>query len=104
MRTASEIILFGSRLLLAHNHELFPCQTGLLQAVRRIRRKPRGYWSALIEFAEHPCPESKEAFCRKIDGYTDWTGGRRESSRVLTRFVEDNEWWWWKERPFLAEW
>ncbi|CUH97039.1 hypothetical protein P22_3165 [Propionispora sp. 2/2-37] len=41
-RVASEIVLFGLRLILAYNNRLFPCHKWLMSAVNEVPNKPEG--------------------------------------------------------------
>jgi len=104
LRTASDIALFGSRLLLAHKETLFPCQKWLLPTIRSLKEQPEGFAQLLDEFATKPCQHTKDRFCESVESICDWPRKAGDHTSVLSRFIADNEQWWWKRRPTLAEW
>lgn len=101
-RVVSDILLFGMRLILAHNIKLFPCHKWLVQAVESVDEKPQNILEIANEFLKSPTEETENKFVDSILEFQDW--GYNDFSLKLTRFIEDNEQWWWKQRPNIAEW
>jgi len=102
IRTVSEIILYGYRLLLLHNETLFPCQRNLVETVAELADKPVGIVEKGNRFISVMTQEAKDDFAQSITDFfkfpeTMWHGS-------VARFVDDNEQWWYKNRPNIAEW
>lgn len=107
MRVASDIVLFGLRLVLAYNNRLFPCHKWLLSAVEEVPNKPEGIIQKVNTFLESLTDESKDIFINSVDSLIQFerlADPEKRIEMVCTRFIEDNEWWWWKNRPNIAEW
>lgn len=102
-RTISDIAFFTLRLLLEDQEVLFPCAKSLMKTVERLEHKPQGVLDCCREFLENPCEQTREAFTRRCWSLSP-SVHRRTETKVLTRFVEDNEQWWYKTRPLIAEW
>lgn len=103
VRVASDIVLFGLRMLLAYNEKLFPCQKWLLRIARELEQKPDGVVEKAERFLQRMDRETKDDFVSAVLSFCDWNIPE-DFSRVLTRFIEDNEWWWYNRRPCIAEW
>ena len=103
IRTASDIVLFGLRLVLQNNEVLFPCHKALLETVAKLERKPEGIVETTECFLRDLTDESKDAFGSAVLAFIDYTPPA-QYAEVLTRFVDDNELWWYKQRPSIAEW
>lgn len=101
-RVVSDIVLFGLRLILAHNNKLFPCHKWLLHTMEQVSEKPDGIIEIANEFLNNPTDETKDRFVNAILDFNDW--GQDDFSMIVTRFIEDNEQWWWKNRPNIVEW
>lgn len=103
VRTASEIVLWGFRLLLADREVLFPCQKALAATVRALPDKPEGIAEKADQFLSRMDDESKEAFVSAVLGGIRYTPPE-DYSEVLTRYIDDFEQWWLNGRPNVIEW
>jgi len=102
-RVAADIVLFGMRMLLAYNEKLFPCQKWLMQIVSELDRKPENIVNKANEFLQKLDNTTKDDFVDSILSFCDWNVPV-DYSKVLSRFIEDNEQWWYNNRPNIAEW
>ncbi|BCM94350.1 hypothetical protein IAD21_06257 [Abditibacteriota bacterium] len=89
-RVQSETVLFGSRLILAHNRVLFPSHKRLKWAIERAPHKPEGFWNLAEAVLADATKENMDAFCDAVEGFTEWN----VSVNLMTRFVEDCETSW----------
>jgi hypothetical protein len=99
-KASSEIVLFGGRLILAHNRILFPCQRRLMEYVTAAREKPEGFVDLASTFLAEQSHESMEAFCQAVESFTDWN----IQSDVESNFQRDMEMSWFTRTFSVAEW
>lgn len=102
-RMVSEIVLFGCRLILAHNERLFPCQKRLVEATDACPDKPANFRLILEAFLGDPSTANMQAFTKCITEFRDWGIGK-DHAVPLTRYQQDHEQWWYLHRPYVAEW
>lgn len=103
VRTASEIVLFGMRMLYAFNHQIFPCHKGLLKNAKNLKQKPDDIIEKANLFLEKLDTASKDEFVNSILSFCEWDINQ-DYSASLTRFILDNEQWWYNNSPNIAEW
>ena len=99
-RAASDMVLFGGRLILAHNRILFPCQKRLMEYVVAAPQHPPRFQELANELLARPTEESKEAFCQAVESFTDW-GVKAD---LLSTFLRDVEASWYLKTSAVAEW
>jgi hypothetical protein len=99
-RAASDMVLFGGRLILAHNRILFPCQKRLMEYVMTAPLHPPRFQELAGELLTKLTEESKEAFCQSIESFTDW-GVKAD---LLSTFLRDVEASWYLKTSAVAEW
>jgi hypothetical protein len=87
----TSMTLYAGRLLLAHNRELFPCPKQLLDALGRCAELPDDFLDATRRLLEHADSRAMSDYLTLILSFRDW-GVPHE--RVLTRFMELDEWSW----------
>jgi predicted nucleotidyltransferase len=98
--TAS-MVLFGSRLLLAHNRVLFPSQKRLMERVEAVPEKPQDYLRLAHHLLKEPSPLSASDFMECLNGFHDWG---IDWNQALGQYVEDSEFNWRGRRPPVADW
>ena len=98
-RAATDIVLFGCRLLLAHNRQLFACQKRLVEQTLGLSDKPDGLGEKIDRLFSEMSDEAKEDFCKAIDDFADWG----ESDNV-SRFLLDVEMCWYTRTCAVSEW
>jgi hypothetical protein len=96
----SNLVLFGGRLILAHNRILFPYHKWFMYELRRAPDRP----ADLVERAEallaRPGKETAQAFRDCVIGFRDWGVTHRQA---FARFIIENEWNWRAGRPPLGD-
>ncbi len=97
---AVEIVLFGGRLILAHNRMLYPNRKLFLRELERAPDKPYGLIELATTLLEHPGIRSASAFCETILEFADWPQPPEGS---MARFQHDRELQWWWGTPTLAD-
>jgi len=102
-RTATDIILFGLRLILQNNEVFFPCQKALFETVEKMDNKPAGIIEKATRFLTNMTDETKDDFTETVLNFIDYKPPE-DYSIIMTRFIDDNELWWRKNRPIIAEW
>lgn len=101
LRSASNIVLFGCRMLLAHNRLLFPCQRRLLQQLERATDKPEGIVNLAKALMSEPTEANRQAFCDAIEQFRDWQPG--DVPQILSRQTRYAEMHWFTGDMDLAE-
>jgi predicted nucleotidyltransferase len=99
-RAASDMVLFGGRLILAHNRILFPCQKRLMEYVTAAPQHPAHFQELATELLTKLSDESKEAFCQAVESFTNW--GVKDD--LLSTFLRDVEASWYLKTSAIAEW
>lgn len=102
-RAAVEMVLYGLRLVLAENEVLFPCQRGLMEAVKGLPLDTAPLQGACERLLQALTDEAKADFVAQLMAVLRYQPPK-DFSQILTRFTEDNEIWWYKDRPNIAEW
>ena len=103
IRAASDIVLYGLRLLLQNNEVLFTCHKALLETVAKLESKPDGIVERADSFLNNLTDDSKNEFVDSILGFIDYAPPG-DYAEILTRYTVDNELWWYLGRPNIAEW
>ena len=98
MRAATEIVLFGCRLILAHNRILFACQKRLIEQALTAPQKPAGLEDKINQLLTGMTDEGKEDFCKAIENFADW--GKID---CLSRFQIDVEMSWFNRVHAVSE-
>lgn len=101
MRAASEIALFGGRLILTHNRILYPYHKWFMRELRKATEKPPGFVSILDAFLENPATLTCDEFCASI---VDFMKLQKHEPGFISRFVMDTEWSWWLGRDAVENW
>jgi hypothetical protein len=99
-KASSEIVLFGGRLILAHNRILFPCQRRLMEYVIAAPEKPEGFVELASSFLSAQTHESMDAFCKAVESFRDWN----LQSDLESNFERDMEMSWFTRTFSVAEW
>lgn len=104
LRSASDIVLFGLRLLLEDARVLFPCQKALLKSIEQLPYPTADLLNAIERFTHDLTDETKTCFINLIhENLRDYTPSN-EIDQIITQHVVDNEQWWLNTRPLIAEW
>jgi predicted nucleotidyltransferase len=98
--SASDLALYGSRLILAHNRIIYPYHKWLTTALEKAPEKPEGFVDLMKAVVENPGAESALAFTEAITNFRDWG---LDFKGAVNRFIKDNEWNWRDGRPPLED-
>jgi predicted nucleotidyltransferase len=70
--SVSKLILFGGRLILAHNEMLYPYHKWFLKVLERAREKPSDLMACIQALTETPTAEKVEAFYETVKSFQPW--------------------------------
>ncbi|HSL43191.1 MAG TPA: nucleotidyltransferase domain-containing protein [Anaerolineales bacterium] len=70
--SVSKLILFGGRLILAHNEMLYPYHKWFLKVLEKAKDKPADLMVSIEALTESPTVENVEAFYQKIKTFQPW--------------------------------
>ncbi|HSL27756.1 MAG TPA: nucleotidyltransferase domain-containing protein [Anaerolineales bacterium] len=74
LRTSvSKLILFGGRLILAHNEMLYPYHKWFLKVLERASDKPTGLMTCIEELTQSPTANNIEIFYENIKTFRTWS-------------------------------
>lgn len=68
----SKLILFGGRLILAHNEMLYPYHKWFLNVLEKAPDKPGGLLDCIHKLNAEPTVENVEAFYQKVKTFQTW--------------------------------
>ena len=71
--SVSKLILFGGRLILAHNELLYPYHKWFLKVLEGAKDKPSGLLDSIQALTELPIAENIEAFYEKVKTFQPWS-------------------------------
>lgn len=100
-RMSAELVLYGSRLILAHNRMLFPFHKWMMTEIERAPEKPDGFMELADNLLKNPTRETAKTFYDAVANFRDWGISIREA---VNHFTEDSERYWLHGRPALADW
>lgn len=100
LRSAADIVMYGLRMVLAHNRVLFPCHKWLTKAVADCPETPANILSLADTFLNNLADDDMQAFKDAVLNWRDW----EIEGDVLSRFIRDHEQWWQWGGPFISEW
>lgn len=103
MRTATDIVLFGMRMLYAYNEKIFPCHKWMMEFSKSLEFQPDNIREKATTFLEKLDDESMNAFVDGILQFTNWQVPK-DFGDLVKIFIKDYEQWWYKARPNIAEW
>jgi hypothetical protein len=93
------MVLFGCRLVLAHNRILFACQKRLLEQTLVAPEKPEGLQMKIDHLLTGMSEEAKEDSCKSIETFAVWG-----KSDHLSRSLQDVEMRWFNRVHSVSEW
>lgn len=98
---AADLSLFACRLILAHNHMLYPYHKWLLTYVEKAPDKPADFVDRVIELVSRPTADACRALVDCVLSFRDWGV---DPNTWVARFFEDVEWTWRTGKPGVADW
>jgi predicted nucleotidyltransferase/fructose-specific component phosphotransferase system IIB-like protein len=100
-RATADMVLFGSRMILAHNRMLFPYHKWMMTEIERAADKPENFVALADELLRSPTLAIAKAFLECVTNFRDWGVTTREG---VNAFTEDSERAWLTGRPALTDW
>jgi len=101
LHAVSDLVLFGGRLVLAHNRMLYPYHKWFLRALQDAPQKPADLMVLIDQLLNEPNKANGDRFCEAILNFTAWDtppGG------WPARFMEDTEWAWRTGSAAVGDW
>jgi predicted nucleotidyltransferase len=96
--TAVALVLFGGRLILAHNRRLYPNRKWFMREFEKAPDKPAGIIELAIQLLRNPGIKNAKEFSNSISNHTDWP---QPEEGTWQRIHEDNVWNWRTARSHL---
>jgi len=87
----NELVLYGGRMILAHNKILYPYHKWFMWELRNAIEKPENLLELIDKLLEKPSSEHSEQFCKAILDFRDW---EKPPEGWVSRFREQSEWHW----------
>jgi hypothetical protein len=95
-RSASQLALFGGRLILAHNKMLYPYHKWFTRQITNAPQKPDGFLTLLENLLKQPSVNNADLFANCVLNFRDWPKPKNGNDGVCAKFFEDSEWNWHK--------
>ncbi len=96
----SSLVLYGGRLILAHNQILYPYHKLFMGELERAPDKPANLMELLQALLDDPTAENAKAFHDAVIGFRQWD----ESPELWpVRFVKDTELAWLENRAYIGD-
>ncbi|RCW43480.1 nucleotidyltransferase domain-containing protein [Paenibacillus prosopidis] len=99
-QAVSSLVLYGGRIILAHNRMLFPCHKSLMAAVENAKVKPDNFIEHAFSLLKDPTEEKCRNFSMMMLGFHR-PGITPEQATTI--FMENNEWNWIDQAPPLSD-
>lgn len=90
-RGLTNLVLFGGRMILAHNEQLYRFHKYLLDDLRSAPKRPPDLLQTIESLFSDPTPENVSRFFDCIDTFTDWP---KTPGSWGARFMFETEWNW----------
>jgi hypothetical protein len=91
-RSASQLALFGGRLILAYNKMLYPYHKWFIKQLENAPEKPDALLALLAALLKSPSKENADPFAECVLNFRDWPKPKNDG--VCTQFFQDSEWNW----------
>jgi predicted nucleotidyltransferase len=93
---ASKLLLFGGRMILAHNELLYPFHKWFLAVLARAERKPEGLIEVMQRYSASPSYAGATEFYNLITNFRSWEG---DPKQWPNHFMLDTELTWMNGSP-----
>lgn len=90
-RGVTNLVLFGGRMILAHNEQLYRFHKFLLEDLANAPKKPPGLLENINSLFADPSPKNVSRFYECVDTFADWP---RTAGSWGARFMFETEWNW----------
>jgi len=99
-RAAADLVLFGGRLILAHNEVLYPYHKFLMAELERVPQKPDNLLALIDALLAEPTIENAKAFYLAVRDFQFWNKAMEVWS---IRFMKDTELAWLDNRAYIGD-
>jgi hypothetical protein len=93
-RSASQLALFGGRLILAHNKMLYPYHKWFIRQLVNAAEKPDGILTLLEALLKNPTRDTADRFADCVLNFRDWPKPKNGNDGICTQFFKDSEYNW----------
>ncbi|MEI5907719.1 nucleotidyltransferase domain-containing protein [Bacillus spongiae] len=100
MHTVSSLVLFGGRLILAHNKVFYPYHKWFMRVLEDVENKPDQFMELTKKLLSSPNKQNAEAFCQSILQFADWP---EIKEGWPNRFLTETEWSWMDGRTPVTD-
>ncbi|BDI33617.1 hypothetical protein CCAX7_56680 [Capsulimonas corticalis] len=101
MATATaKMLLFGGRMILAHNETLYPFHKWFFRVLERVPQKPDGLMDAMRALSAHATLENAILFHDLVLQYREW---ENDGTPWPNRFIADSELTWLRRAAAIEE-
>lgn len=100
-QASANLVLYGSRLILAHNRMLYPYHKWMMAELQRAPDKPEGLIETIDALLKAPSVETAKAFHTCVNEFRDWGVSFEEG---INAFAEASERSWLHGRPAMSDW
>lgn len=100
LHSGSEMVMYGGRLVLAHNEILYPYRKLFMAELARAPDKPEGLMDLIQALLDGPREETARAFHEAILAFRQWNDPPEPWN---ARFIEDTELSWLHGRPYIGD-
>lgn len=100
-RAASQLALFAARLILAHNHRLFPYHKWLTRALEDAPNKPVQMMARFNNLLAQPSSDNANALFEGVRDFHEWGVSDLDA---YTWFMTDVEWAWMSGSAPMEDW
>lgn len=100
-RTIADLVLFGGRVILAHNRILYPYHKWFMRALREAPEKPAGFVELAEALLHTPNQANATAFVDSLSHFQTWNIGLGEA---VVNFMRDREWHWRNGPAPIHDW
>lgn len=97
---AEQLVLFGGRLILAHNRRLFPGRKWFLRELARAPEQPAGLLELAAALLERPSIATSDAFCDAVLHFADWPS---PTEGTWDRYRRNHQWRWREGTSHIGE-
>jgi hypothetical protein len=101
MHAVSELVLFGGRMILAHNRMVYPYHKWFLRRLQDAPQQPAELMTLIDQLLSVPSKANADRLCDTILNFTAWPA---PPEGWPARFLEDTEWAWRRGSAAIGDW
>ena len=98
-RAATDLVLFGGRLILAHNEIIYPYHKLFMNALKRAPEKPKNLIGLIEALLNEPNSKNAQAFYEAVKNFKKW----RMRGLPNVQYMIDTELAWIEGKPYIGD-